>query len=153
MTRNQLHSPLLRLPGEIRNKIYVYTFSNMYIRIYRWSKYTYERFTALISTCSQLRYEARAIFFDHVTYRVSDTDHSWIKRISRLPVYQLMTYIRMHYSGVDELRKMERPVFPALKRVYVSASPMGSHMSNYIPDKLRACTRNQDLEVIFEKAG
>jgi len=125
----------------------------MYIRIYRWSKYTYERFTALISTCSQLRYEARAIFFDHVTYRVSDTDHSWIKRISRLPVYQLMTYIRMHYSGVDELRKMERPVFPALKRVYVSASPMGSHMSNYIPDKLRACTRNQDLEVIFEKAG
>lgn len=133
--------------------IYVYTFSSMYIRIYRWSKYTYERFTALMSTCSQLRYEARAMFFDHVTYRVSDTDHSWIKRISRLPVYQLMTYIRMHYSGVDELRKMERPVFPALKRVYVSASPMGSHMSNYIPDKLRACTRNQDLEVIFEKAG
>lgn len=133
--------------------IYVYTFSSMYIRIYRWSKYTYERFTALMSTCSQLRYEARAMFFDHVTYRVSDTDHSWIKRISRLPVYHLMTSVRMHDTGVDELWKLERPAFPALKRVYVLASPMGSHMTYLIRHNLRACTRNQDLEIIFEKAG
>lgn len=88
-----------------------------------------------------------------MTYRVSDTDHSWIKRISRLPVYQLVTSIHMHYMSVNEMRGMERPVFPALKRVYVLASLRRSLITNYIRHNLRACTRDEDLKIVFEEDG
>lgn len=35
MARNQRQSPLLRLPGELRNKVYEYTFSDAIVSVYR----------------------------------------------------------------------------------------------------------------------
>jgi len=58
---NQLRSPLLRLPGEIRNRIYGYAFFG-------------ENHTeiALLKTCKQIEHEAKPIYYSHITFSLYD---------------------------------------------------------------------------------
>ncbi|KAI4915323.1 hypothetical protein J4E85_010448 [Alternaria conjuncta] len=52
---NQLRSPLLRLPGEIRNRIYGFVF---------YGKNTTR--TALLTTCKQVGHEAAPVYYSHI---------------------------------------------------------------------------------------
>ncbi|CAA9964039.1 hypothetical protein PTMSG1_07398 [Pyrenophora teres f. maculata] len=74
---NQLTSPLLRLPAELRNKIYEYACIDttvrahqvMNLQIYRSNAPVSKRKPlAIISTCKQMRHEASEIFYSHTTF-------------------------------------------------------------------------------------
>ncbi|CAE7194017.1 hypothetical protein PTNB73_08696 [Pyrenophora teres f. teres] len=74
---NQLTSPLLRLPAELRNKIYEYACIDttvrahqvMNLQIYRSNAPVSKRKPlAVISTCKQMRHEASEIFYSHTTF-------------------------------------------------------------------------------------
>lgn len=68
---NQRNSPLLRLPGEIRNKIYEYTFSgtSVYARNLRPRRKDLRPHPSLVLlTCRQIRHEATARFYNFTTF-------------------------------------------------------------------------------------
>ena len=65
---NQLNSPLLRLPGEIRNRIYEYIFSGLETRVIDsyWGDPPCEgtyRAVYILATCRQILHEASSIFW------------------------------------------------------------------------------------------
>jgi hypothetical protein len=89
MVRNQRKSRLLRLPGELRNKIYEYTFSDAIVSVFRSSKLpgyvemkphirsrasyrttTPDNLVALTKTCRQIFAESRLLLFRLVTFHV-----------------------------------------------------------------------------------
>lgn len=89
MARNQRKSPLLRLPGELRNKIYEYTFSNAIVSVFRSSELpdyvemkphmgsrvsyrttTPHNLVALTKTCRQIFAESRLLLFRLVAFHV-----------------------------------------------------------------------------------
>jgi hypothetical protein len=69
----QSTSPLLRLPGELRNKIYGYVFSGIQWPITSWA-YTPHAdlmtFSALPQTCRQLRAECRLLPYIYAEYEL-----------------------------------------------------------------------------------
>ena len=150
--KNQLTSPFLKLPGEIRNKIYEYTFINIQIHIHSLSSYSYNRSTALISACSQLRFEARTMFFARAIYHIFERawdDMRLFRDIAKLAVCQLITSIRIPRWGANDLEGTTILSFPALVRVYVSGIwPLDD--VDGIREKLRVWTENANLEVVFE---
>jgi len=82
---------------------------------------------------------------------VSYTSNTRLEQISKWTGYQLITSIRVQKKRVYVLSKMKRPVFPALKRVYISGSIKQLTAVNEARGKLRVWSGNQDLEVIFEQ--
>ncbi|KAI4665169.1 uncharacterized protein J4E88_010617 [Alternaria novae-zelandiae] len=69
---NQLNSPLLRLPGEIRNRIYEYTFFDckMIVKDPHRRGLIYRRNNSplhVLATCQQIRHEATTIFWNECT--------------------------------------------------------------------------------------
>lgn len=90
MANNQRQSPLLRLPGELRNKIYGYVFSDSVISVWRSSSgppgyfnldtfagsrdsYSIDpttRVTDITKTCRQIHAETRLLLFRLVTFQV-----------------------------------------------------------------------------------
>ncbi|KAI4641186.1 hypothetical protein J4E93_008065 [Alternaria ventricosa] len=68
---NQLNSPLLRLPGEIRNRIYEYTFFDAKVMVtdpdWDWNgrvPWRNERPNHVLAICQQIRHEATSIFWN-----------------------------------------------------------------------------------------
>lgn len=94
-------SPLLRLPGELRNKIYEYVFSDQTIcpsedwlcgtiklscksTTATWFEDTFEVFTALTKTCRQIHEETRLLPFEYCYYEVYKfTFRHWLDRMDR----------------------------------------------------------------------
>ncbi|KAI4920644.1 uncharacterized protein J4E92_008287 [Alternaria infectoria] len=71
---NQLNSPLLRLPGETRNRIYEYVFfDSEVVAKERWGPQDYsmprhnKSVIYVLATCQQIRHEATKIFWDRCT--------------------------------------------------------------------------------------
>ncbi|KAI4677827.1 hypothetical protein J4E81_010757 [Alternaria sp. BMP 2799] len=60
---NQLRSPLLRLPGEIRNRIYGYAFCG-----------EDNTENALLKTCKQIEHESKPIYYSHLTLSFTHFD-------------------------------------------------------------------------------
>ena len=73
---SQSASPLLRLPGELRNKIYVCVFSGIEWPITSWAYQSHTdliTFSALPRTCRQLRAECRLLPYKYAEYELWST--------------------------------------------------------------------------------
>jgi len=73
---SQSTSPLLRLPGELRNKIYVYVFSGITWPLISWPYQTHTdlmTFSALPRTCRQLRAECRLLPYKYADHELWST--------------------------------------------------------------------------------
>jgi hypothetical protein len=68
--KHQLESPFLRLPGELRNRIYELTFLNTVIKRHRYSSWScdYQSACGLLLVCRQTRYEAAPFLYDAATF-------------------------------------------------------------------------------------
>ncbi|KAI4714532.1 hypothetical protein J4E89_000212 [Alternaria sp. Ai002NY15] len=66
---NQLKSPFLRLPAELRNLIYLFTFTDSVIRMHpRKGEQSATNPIGLICCCRQLRHEANSLFGSTATF-------------------------------------------------------------------------------------
>ncbi|KAF2831017.1 hypothetical protein CC86DRAFT_401578 [Ophiobolus disseminans] len=90
--RNQQQSPLLRLPGEARNKIYAYYFDSLVIDVCeptsgrrKYSTCTYDgsgrcllnygaNACGMMRACRQLNADCRALLFQYATLRIEYAD-------------------------------------------------------------------------------
>ncbi|KAH3964075.1 hypothetical protein HBI24_146220 [Parastagonospora nodorum] len=140
------HTPLLRLPAEIRNEIYDYTFSGEIVGVNTkriWAGHVtakhqkHNSLLALHQTCRQLRRETRHSLYTHAIFKFDRIDSdSGIAKLGR-EVYQAIQSVKLHdryvslivdlHSICPELRKSALKGwvvgdFAALKNVY-------SHMS------------------------
>lgn len=74
----QFTSPLLRLPGELRNEIYAYVFSGIKWPLTSWPDQPHTdrmTFSALPSTCRQLRAESRLLPYRYAEYEIWGSFH------------------------------------------------------------------------------
>ncbi|KAI4915294.1 hypothetical protein J4E85_010419 [Alternaria conjuncta] len=153
--QNQVDSPLLRLPGEIRNKIYAYACSRTQA-VFNNSPRA-RKSTAIISTCSQMRHEAHAIFFAHATLDLRALLFSEFPQTLPHADFQLVTSIHLRSQRIirllreDEHFVAERQgakLFPELERVYVAGwSKSRMPKDSLGVDALRTWAGNADLQV------
>ena len=130
------NSPLLRLPGELRNKIYGYALGDSFIEplLRRRTASIHARISSgrpmshtvsLIRTCRQTRSEAESLFFSHTTFgfNFSRYDfHRFLAHVGR-EKRELITSIAMTFSTLEALEQHEgRYKLPRLEYVYVRVS-------------------------------
>jgi hypothetical protein len=151
---NQQNSPLLRLPAELRNRIYELVFDSTLLSF------------ALQHTCHQIALEASALFISHATFVIdfrSDMDTLLKKmgprRCHAITTFRLSRYLALHllelkrYAGWLPLDNSGE--FPGLKWVY--APDLRALLGNEGPtrEKMVAAVRSwfsiADLEVLLEK--
>lgn len=108
---NRLQSPLLRLPGELRNEIYSYAIDNAIMQPYGKGavrKGTVHGAAAFsLFTCRQLRHETFEMFFERVTVNFRDYSAMYVlqgfprwtmgKSICDKIGYIIVTFSMMHY--------------------------------------------------------
>ncbi|KAH6637914.1 hypothetical protein C7974DRAFT_390502 [Boeremia exigua] len=90
-------SPLLRLPGELRNKIYAYVFAGnniwpmitedgkvryMCISAHCYKQDTFAQFTSLTETCRQIRQELRLLPYKYSRYFFARCRVDFLKRLA-----------------------------------------------------------------------
>ena len=170
-TKNHLNSPILRLPGEIRNQIYRYVCETTTIRYGE----NYEkrpegtgtacRFTqTFLLTCKQWHSEAITLMYGLATFEVSSTE-AWLSRQSFNPKYcSLITSLSVDsvvistalrttqgytYEEDEEYedlfpKYMPGRYFAAVERVHIH-SP--GWKEDYIFDVLRKWFEKEDLQV------
>ncbi|KAJ4345559.1 uncharacterized protein N0V89_011692 [Didymosphaeria variabile] len=80
--RNQLASPLLRLPGEIRNKIYAYTFPGTVLSVvpYFGKLKDPKGGYYLLFTCRQILVEAKEVCMDNLVLQLPPLKHMFAFR-------------------------------------------------------------------------
>ncbi|KAI4950348.1 hypothetical protein J4E91_004229 [Alternaria rosae] len=82
--KNQLNSPLLRLPAEIRNKVYTYASLSARVTITRAPEMNlrdpslYFELPGLHMSCKQIWHEASALLPSRGTFDVSDDDEEFL---------------------------------------------------------------------------
>ncbi|KAI4696813.1 uncharacterized protein J4E88_000992 [Alternaria novae-zelandiae] len=153
--QNQVDSPLLRLPGEIRNKIYAYACSRTQA-VFNNSPRA-RKSTAIISTCSQMRHEAHAIFFAHATLDLGALLFSEFPQTLPHADFQLVTSIHLRSQRITRLLREDEhlvaerqgaKLFPELERVYVAGwSKSRMPKDSLGVDALRTWAGNADLQV------
>ncbi|KAI5359730.1 hypothetical protein Slin15195_G115890 [Septoria linicola] len=115
MPTPQPQSPLLALPGELRNKIY-------HLALVRHSKIRvtetgYER-SGLIATCKQTRRECLRIFYHENQFRIP------IPRFSAMLLTKFVKHLDGIDFGVDPARNGKEVGWQAGVNCYVTPSPM-----------------------------
>ncbi|KAL1797150.1 hypothetical protein ACET3X_003756 [Alternaria dauci] len=104
-TTNRLSSPLLRLPAEMRNRVYELVFCGKSATR-----------TALLKTCKQIEHEAKPVYYSNLTLSLADFEE--MRRvIGRVEPEMLakVTSIQTRYSYVEYLSfryYLHRNVFP-----------------------------------------
>lgn len=175
---NQLNSPLLRLPAEIRNLVYIYTFTNSVI----WAppRRGYQSATnpiGLIHCCRLLHHEANALFFPTATFALGSVgclfNYKDITTAIGVGLCAQITSVEIHITQaelqsqhsmhpmskihvrVKRQAKDNSEAPPALERVYVRGSKLWS--SEKSPKTRASLVRGlcfafgkPDLEVVFE---
>jgi hypothetical protein len=113
---------LLRLPAELRNKIYEHAVSDITVRITIWPSIIARRSKktrtslALLSTCRQIQYEATKTFYAVITIEIaSDWDLSWIGK----DMVGLATRLRVHKSFPYEEEVTRKKGLTSLQEVCV----------------------------------
>jgi len=111
-----MQSPLLRLPGEIRNRIYKFVFYG-------------ENTTRndLLETCKQIMHEAGPIYYSHVT--LSFFDFADIKNRVKRTDPQLLSRVR-------SIRTSARPTQEMAWRIFLSTKSRSSYVkhASYLPE-------------------
>ncbi|KAI4641140.1 hypothetical protein J4E93_008018 [Alternaria ventricosa] len=158
--KNQVNSHLLRLPGEIRNKIYAYACSRTQA-VFNNSPRA-RKSTAIISTCSQMRHEARAIFFAHATLDLRALLFSEFPQTLPHADFQLVTSIHLRSQRITRLLREDEhfvaerqgaKLLPELERVYVAGwSKSRMPKDSLGVDALRTWAGNADLQVAHSSA-
>jgi hypothetical protein len=144
--RNQLESPFLRLPAEIRNQIYEHAFDRVVwvdppTFWFPWDRKTkppnYSEFP-LLQTCRQINHEAMPIAFRNCTFNFTDAafhfrttlfDRPWTaaqlargKFITHIVVDEL-SVCDDDYKIYDVFKSLDRPAeLPALKHLEIWCS-------------------------------
>jgi hypothetical protein len=150
---NQLQSPLLRLPAELRNIIYDFAFVNISVqshhphppewnwdfRCYLHSRVgCYWKEPGLLSTCRQVRFEASSAYyefcaFDFPLYLLSDLETADTHGLLHWELLSSIEIVKMsgieagmwcHSMGID--RFMAR-IFPKLQLVQVAGEFDSEH--------------------------
>ncbi|KAI4629102.1 uncharacterized protein J4E87_003363 [Alternaria ethzedia] len=158
--QNQLDSPLLRLPPEIRNKIYAYACSRTQA-VFNNSPRA-RKSTAIISTCSQMHHEAHAIFFAHATLDLRALLFSEFPQTLPHADFRLVTSIHLRSQRITRLLREDEQLvaerqgaklFPELERVYVAGwSKSRMPKDSLGVDALRTWAGNADLQVAHSSA-
>jgi hypothetical protein len=106
---NQRNSPLLRLPAELRNQIYMFAFCNITVDVR--SRYEndpidnqnliqgHRRVVGLLTTCRQLHHEALPIFYEYCTFDIFYPS-------------ALIVWMRNQHNGLRALKKCWRIKLP-----------------------------------------
>ena len=170
--QNQLKSPLLRLPAEIRNKIYTYVALSTTIKVtgtfdrdQHSQPYTlYLRAPGLARSCKQIHHEATTLLYSLATFDI--TKHSTtflLERGFNRNICSLVTSIRV--SGILAFSVMSKSdsvtrsfrmnttpagYLPGLKRVYVQKI-YWDWKNLKDPAALRNWLGDESLEIIFEE--
>ena len=133
---NAKNSPLLRLPGELRNKIYGYALADSSIEpLLRPRTASIHARTSsgrpmsstvsLLRTCRQTRCESESLFFSYTTFGFNYARydfHRFLGHIGR-EKRELITSIAMLFSTLELLEQYEgRYKLPRLEYVYVRVS-------------------------------
>ncbi|KAF2442114.1 hypothetical protein P171DRAFT_487372 [Karstenula rhodostoma CBS 690.94] len=164
--RNQTVSPLLRLPGEIRNKIYAYASHNnaLYVNTRSGRLQNHENSRGLIFACRQTLAEAKQICMEEVVLqfppgkglfifrkRVPASTLAPIRRISfPMEVTRLILDCHDHTNAASVIGSR----LVSLDTVFVCAYwdsriPNDQARREIITDRLVKVTGNQSLKVVF----
>ncbi|KAI4629101.1 uncharacterized protein J4E87_003362 [Alternaria ethzedia] len=159
-TANQLNSPLLRLPGEIRNHIYTYACRSTTVKHGKRPEVS-ERsclFTqTFLLTCKQFYCEAIALLYTHATFELSGFG-GWAAHVSLNPKYRnlisslymdggyLTTAIRKAHEFISGRRA--KPDLPGVERVLLK-QPVRA--SDVCIDALRGLFGKPNLQVTDEE--
>ena len=130
---NQLNSPLLRLPGEIRNRVYEYVFSGSetvvnHLYRNRWPHSKKSTPVHVLATCRQIHHEASSIFWDaciinaYFVNGLVDVEvamrTSKCARITSLVVNENVAWEMSHPSPTAETPYILQ-MLPMLRKLYV----------------------------------
>ncbi|KAI4681740.1 uncharacterized protein J4E84_007335 [Alternaria hordeiaustralica] len=159
-TANQLNSPLLRLPGEIRNHIYTYACRSTTVKHGKRPEVS-ERsclFTqTFLLTCKQFYCEAIALLYTHATFELSGFG-GWAANVSLNPKYRnlisslymdggyLTTAIRKAWEFKAGIRA--KPDLPGVERVLLK-QPVRAN--DVCIDALRGLFGKPNLQVTDEE--
>jgi len=170
---NRQRSPLLRLPAELRNKIYEYALGGMELRIsYRTRKFallsalSYDpsvsltplhRFVGLTLVSRQLYAETKILPFDLCTMDVTRSSfHFQIERLNATQ-RQAISTIRMHYmnaisGAVWRFLWSEVRLLTGLKRVEVFCCPTNLGLSGriHLVEAVEKGLGRDDVDVVVD---
>ena len=165
--QNQLNSPLLRLPAEIRNKIYTYVSLSTTIKVIGVLEDLspnctfYLRAPGFVKSCKQIHHEATTLLYSLATFDITNHSKGFLcNRGSNRNICSLITSIRMSgilacsvMSGHERARPWRSTPLArdlsGLERVYVQRVYRGWEK---VKDSaaLREWLQNESLEIIFE---
>jgi hypothetical protein len=160
---NQLNSPLLRLPGEIRNRIYEYTFSESVVVVsdgYANRSYTRKNNTPLhiLATCQQIRHEATSFFWKHCTIDAQRSRYLGdvkkamgsenCARVTSLNMREgaVAVYIRYNLNK-SRTKRFHLEDFPAVQRICVWRVGWG-FTDEQVTGTMRFYLDGEDVEVV-----
>ncbi|KAL1603885.1 hypothetical protein SLS60_005477 [Paraconiothyrium brasiliense] len=161
--RNQLESSFLRLPGEIRNKIYTYTFPGTVLSVVPYSGKLEDRSKGsyyLLFTCRQILAEAKKLCMGNVVLELPPLKHTFaFRRTVSLSTMESLRRVRVSRKlaqfmmcGKDHANTMQviGSRLTSLEVVEVchkhTRAGYGRALLNH---RLRRATGNQILEVDF----
>ncbi|CAN9170675.1 unnamed protein product [Alternaria sp. RS040] len=159
---NQLNSSLLRLPAELRNKIYFFTFDTNEVRL----KSPVERVNpdfdcppgisyplGLVQSCTQCRYEALPYFWKTTVFQLRHGlfPSAWADLNSMVQtVFNQIQIIRfeadgMHFILFDRYRHSKFKKFTALRKILMQ----WPNEDTYFPEKFARRIFGKDIEICF----
>ena len=133
---NAKNSPLLRLPGELRNRIYEHALADSFIEPMSYQR-TVSRHpressnppmsatVSLIRTCRQTRSEAEPLFFAHTTFGF-DSRYDFHRFLAHVGPgkRELITSISLMFYTIETLEQHDgRYKLPRLEYVHASLPP------------------------------
>ncbi|KAF2127148.1 hypothetical protein P153DRAFT_398514 [Dothidotthia symphoricarpi CBS 119687] len=152
---NQLNSPLLRLPAELRNKIYHFVFRDTTVRL----RLRYEigpSARCVLQVCGQTRQEALSIFYDYAIFDLThyytlsdivcgpdDSDRASIQTII------LSGWMAASFKFPKALSFSSSHGLHSLRCVHISADDVGTPLRTLrqnITTNMRAWFGKKDLE-------
>ncbi|KAI4714407.1 hypothetical protein J4E89_000087 [Alternaria sp. Ai002NY15] len=174
--RNQLESPLLRLPAELRNKIYVYVGAATIIQVVTRSPTpaNAEEYTKLLkypqpdllNTCKQVRQEGSSLLYKYALFDLSKCsllavlfhrcDDNCCERMTSVKVdWRLAQYAVRKFDNIgdgwpDE-HKGTISVLPNVETIRIEADPIRSWFKDScVRTVLRGWCKNDTAEIVFE---
>ncbi|OWY45614.1 asparagine synthetase [Alternaria alternata] len=154
---NQRNSPLLRLPAELRNKIYCYAFeSNEVCLTARGFYHRYFRTLrihpmSLAQSCTQCRYEALPYFWSSTTFNLGFLGvdgFAWhVPHDLRHQIKVINVPVGLFQDLVRRESIVERPC-ARLETVILPSYMVHLYSRDYIEEKLKV-SLGKDLEIIY----